>query len=392
MSTRSVASLQNPIMRGVKLSGERQPQERHGGQLPEGLLMISADSHWEVSRDIFHERFPERLRDKAPRVWFDRYWHVGYPGVLESYGTPSPALDEALARTVPSGVWDMTLRRAHMDAEGVQKEVVFPQSLLGFIRYQDLEVQEWLYRVYNEHIAECSNESAGRFNGVGICSNWWDPRRAREAVSQIVQLGLKTFMLPVSPGKNPGGKDLNYADPEMDPLWKASADAGLPVNFHVGENALIQQGRGALGTYMMTALAPFRKPLGQLIFGGVFDRYPDLKVVFTEGGISWIAPALQDAEMVYDTFCSLLDPPLLHRPSDYWHSNCYATFQNDRLGLESLRYIGADRVMWANDYPHTEGSFGYTWSSVQSVLDTVDSADDARMILGATAAALYQLN
>jgi hypothetical protein len=48
--------------------------------------------------------------------------------------------------------------------------------------------------------------------------------------------------------------------------------------------------------------------------------------------------------------------------------------------------------MWANDYPHTEGSFGYTWSSVQSVLDTVDSADDARMILDVTAATLYKLN
>jgi predicted TIM-barrel fold metal-dependent hydrolase len=140
----------------------------------------------------------------------------------------------------------------------------------------------------------------------------------------------------------------------------------------------------------MTAISPFRKPFGQLVFGGVFDRHPSLKVVFAEGGLCWIPAALQDAEMVFDTFTELLTP-MQHRPSHYWHKNCYATFQNDILGLNSIEHIGIDRVMWANDYPHTEGSFGLSWSSMKSVSDIVQSPAHTRLILGDTATTLYGL-
>jgi predicted TIM-barrel fold metal-dependent hydrolase len=128
-----------------------------------------------------------------------------------------------------------------------------------------------------------------------------------------------------------------------------------------------------------------------LIFGGVFDRHPKLQVVFAEGGISWIAPALQDAENIYDSFgngegIEHID----HRPSHYWHNNCHATFQADGLGLKQLDIIGADRVMWATDYPHSEGAFGYGRVAAKAVVDAV-SADDARAILGGNAVKLFKL-
>jgi predicted TIM-barrel fold metal-dependent hydrolase len=390
MSRHGVASLQNPIMQGLKVSGERSPQAPIGLRLPEGQLVVSADSHWEVSEDIFHDRFPSRLKDKAPRVWFNRFWHIGYRDGREAYG-PGAALSEALERCTPSGVWDSALREEHLKIEGIQKEIVFPQSLIGFARYADPEIQEWTYRTYNEYIAERSAGSNGRFYGVGICSNWWDPSKAASAIRELVALGLRTFLLPVSPGKNFAGKEISYADPEMNPLWEAIVESGLPINFHIGENAFIQDGPGGIGAYELVALAPFRKPFGQLVFGGVFDRHPKLKVVFTEGGISWIAPALQDAEMIFDTFADLAGP-LRQRPSYYWRQNCFATFQNDPLGLEQLDYIGEDRVMWASDYPHTEGSFGYTWSSMKAVLEAAASPETSKKILGDTATDLYRLD
>src|SRR5262245_22899937 len=128
-----------------------------------------------------------------------------------------------------------------------------------------------------------------------------------------------------------------------------------------------------------------------MIFGGVFDRPPDLKVVFAEGGLSWVLPALQDAEMVFDTYGNgdLLDP-IKERPTTYWQNNCYATFQNDLLGLRNLDYIGAGNVMWSNDYPHSEGAFGFGSASIQSVMDAT-SPEEARMIVGGTAIELYKL-
>jgi hypothetical protein len=82
-------------------------------------------------------------------------------------------------------------------------------------------------------------------------------------------------------------------------------------------------------------------PFGQIVFGGVFDRHPNLQIAFAEGGIAWVPPALQDAEAIFDRFGNgdVIDH-LDHRPSHYWHNNCYATFQNDPLGLRQIDYIG----------------------------------------------------
>jgi predicted TIM-barrel fold metal-dependent hydrolase len=80
-----------------------------------------------------------------------------------------------------------------------------------------------------------------------------------------------------------------------------------------------------------------------------------------------------------------------HRPSYYWHNHCYATFQTDRIGLKLIEQIGADRVMWAQDYPHSEGTFGYTADALTEITDVVSGAD-ARKILGETALELYKLS
>ena len=174
---------------------------------------------------------------------------------------------------------------------------------------------------------------------------------------------------------------------DRDPT-KAPA-AGLPVCFHVGEGVDLEH-RGGLGATNMVLMAPFRKPFGQVLFGGVFDRNPNLQVVFAEGGLAWVPPALQDAEALFDSFVNgeLIDR-LEHRPSYYWHSNCYATFQNDRLGLSQIDLIGADRVMWASDYPHSEGSYGYGRQSMKTVVDMVGE-EKARDILGGTAIKLFK--
>jgi predicted TIM-barrel fold metal-dependent hydrolase len=145
-----------------------------------------------------------------------------------------------------------------------------------------------------------------------------------------------------------------------------------------------------VGAANMVLFAPFRKPLGQMIFGGVFDRYPNLQVVFAEGGIAWVPPALQDAEAQFDIHREILDP-IKHRPGYYWHKHCHATFQNDRLGLSQIDLIGAEQAMWASDYPHSEGSYGYGRESMKAVVDMVGEAR-SRLILGENAIRVFKLD
>jgi predicted TIM-barrel fold metal-dependent hydrolase len=367
---------------------DREAQPVGTVRLPEGLGVVSADNHIEVTRDIFCEAFPDHLRDSAPRVWFDRYWRVGFKGEMEAYPV-GVDIETALTRSVLSDGFDFKVRDRHLDAEGIAKEIVYPQSLLAFVQHPDLEIQELIYRAYNDYLASLGAEHPGRFYGVGICSNWWDPERAEAAIQQIVDLGLKSYMLPYSPGRNRDGRPIDYAGPELERLWAAAEAAGLPVAFHIGE-VPTTGGRGGFGTFFIVQAAPFRRVLGNLIFGGILDRHPSLRIVFAEGGINWVAGALQDAEVTFGAHYDLFDLKPKHRPSHYWHNNCYATFQSDAIGLALLEYIGADRIMWAQDYPHSEGTFGYTALALKQVLDAVTETD-ARKILGETACSVYRL-
>jgi predicted TIM-barrel fold metal-dependent hydrolase len=383
-------SLANPLMREVGPATPRQVEPFIALDLPPGTVIVSADGHWELDGDIFIDAFPAHLKAEAPRVWFDQFIRVGYRGTLETYPT-TPEVVRGVQLNVGPGAADIDVRLDHMSAEGVAKEILFPQSILSFIRHPNPEVTETIFRIYNEYIAEVSARRPGTFFGVGVFANWWDPARAEASMRQIVDLGLKTFVVPINPGKRPSDDTvLNYSDEAMDRFWDVVAEAGLPINFHVGEGSATSV-RGGIATRVMTSLAPFRQPLSQLIFGGILDRHPGLKVVFSEGGLSWVAPALQDAEMVFDSYGNgnLFDRIEL-RPSEYWHRNCYATFQNDLLGLSQLDYLGIDRVMWASDYPHSEGSFGYSRRSIQSVIDAAGSAGAAR-IVGGNAIELYGL-
>jgi predicted TIM-barrel fold metal-dependent hydrolase len=384
----ATASLANPLIRGIGPIQDRRVTTAYESNLPAGTKVISADNHWEITEDIFFDNFPARLKDKAPRVWFDAFWRIGYRGTLE--GIPiGEKMKRAVARTTGDGVSNLDVRYRDMDTDGVQGEIVFPQSLLGVPRFPEFEVQELLYRIYNEHMAQRFKGS--RSHPVGVFSNWWDPAAAERAMQQIIDLGLKTFMVPITPGKSIDGKNIAYSEPLMDRFWDVVADAGLPVCFHIGEGANLEP-RGGCGITNLVMIAPFRRPFAELVFGGVFDRHPKLQVVFAEGGISWVPPALQDAESIFDNFGNgdIVDR-LDHRPSHYWHNNCYATFQNDALGLSQLHYLGADRVMWAADYPHSEGTFGYGQAALNAVA-AATNGENTRAILGGNAVKVFGLD
>jgi predicted TIM-barrel fold metal-dependent hydrolase len=388
--SRANTDLANPLARNIGPLSDRKPPSDLDMKLPPRTRLISADNHWELCEDIFYEHFPERLKDKAPRVWFDLFWRIGYRGTLEAL-----PIGERVQRSIPrctgEGLWKPEIRFRDLDREGVQEEIVFPNTLIGFARYPEPEVQQLMYSVYNKYYAAALISKSPRSHAVAIFNNWWDPAQAETAMREIVDLGLKSFMLPVNPGKSINGKEISYGDPVMDRFWDVVAEVDLPVCFHVGEGTDVEH-RGGHGALLMNLLAPFRKPFGQLVFGGVFDRHPNLRVVFAEGGIAWVPPALQDAELIFDSFGNgdVIDH-IDHRPSHYWHNNCYATFQSDPLGLRQLDVIGADRIMWATDYPHSEGAFGYGREAVRAVVETT-SADDARAILGFTAAKVFDLD
>jgi len=356
-----------------------------------GARVVSADNHISLGgRDIWREAAPAHLKERVPRVWFDedkQLWNTTLGGEsLAFFG----ADDFARSMEGRRGAWDVDARVADMDAEGVEKEIVFPQFLLRLCHLPDLEAREFIFREYNRYLCELQRRQPGRFYGVGV-AHYWEPERARDSILEGKKNGLKAFMVPCRPGVYPDGTKIFYGASRMDPLWEAFEETNMPVCFHVGEGT-IHGGPGAIPVSMLINLgAPdFRMNWSEMVFGGVFDRHPSLRVAFVEGGLHWIPGMLQDAEMLREALTTLLDytPKLPLR--DYWAKHCVATFMYDPAGILQLDVIGLENVMWSVDYPHNEGSFGYSGEAIQHIVDRV-GATAARKIVGDNALRFFDL-
>jgi predicted TIM-barrel fold metal-dependent hydrolase len=379
--------LEIPKMHGIGDARFRVP-ESQGKPLPAGTVVVSADSHW-LEGDIWVDRFPEHLKDRAPRVFFENGgWELEIGGVRLT--PPGTAAASCSFECVP-GFNNLDVRMKDLDTEGVNQEILFPQKFFNLLFLESLEEKEWCARAYNQALSEFTAGQPDRLHGVAIM-NWWDPDQARDAVAEIKALGFKTAMVPIQPGKYADGELINYHSERMEPFWAAIEDAGLPLCFHIGERPVnpATSPRGAAGIFVMQQMGGMRNIWSTLTFGGVFDRNPGLQVIFVESGLHWVPGALQEADMIYESFPSHVQPKLSHMPSHYWFDNCYATFMVDPAGLEMIHRVGANNAMWSSDYPHNESTLGYTRSAVQAVFDAT-SVEDAKKIVGGNAVRVFGL-
>ncbi len=380
---------------GLPPAGLVSPKLRTAGPsedlgLPAGTRIFSADSHLALSEDIWFERFPASMKDRAPRVWLE-------DGMFQLGSRDRPLLADqfkvALAEFdgVPGGQSDkIGLRLADLDAEGVDEELVFPSSVPVLFWYPDLEVRSLCFRIYNEYIAELQQASGGRFHGVGFI-NWWDPKGTRRSLAELHALGIRTFLLPMKAPAGIGSDLVDWTSAAMRPFWDEVEEAGLPVSHHIGEAPQMTEVNPMPIGFVFNA-SSFREMFSKYIFGGILDRHPKLQVGWFEGGINWVVPAIQDAEHGYASYRSTCNWKLAHDITWYWRNHMVASFMLDPLGLELIDRIGTDRAMWSSDYPHNEGSFGYSRSAIRAVVDAVGRdvaagivGDNVRRFLGLNA-------
>ncbi len=348
-------------------------------------IVVSADEHVIEPRSFWEQWLPESLPSA------DRYRAPILDGVALALSGESghhaiktfllfPDLvrysDEA------AGASDPLRRLAVLDEQGIDASVVFPQRAMAMWGIEDRDLMYRCFDAYNEWLAQWCAQGRGRLYGVAILPTVYRPEATGDYIAHLKDLGFRTMMLPNFP------RGVDYAGPEMAPLWSAIEASGLPLNFHISE-APDDNGPGGLGTYLAVSFQPFRKLWSFIVFSGILERHPGLRVVFAEGGISWIPSALDHADRIHDKFAAHLHPRLAQPPSHYWFAQCYATFMEDQRGVEQIDCIGADRVLWSSDYPHPEGTFGSTRQVVSDLRRTLGDRSDAAV--GGTAARLYGL-
>jgi len=264
--------------------------------LPVGTEIFSADNHISVADDIFYDRFPEELKGAAPRIWYeDGAYMVGMKGKAWTGGDFGRVLMQYddLAGAASNNI---EARVRELKEDGIDKELAFPNAVLALFHYPDKALRERVFRIYNEHIADLQERSKGHFHGVGLI-NWWDPKGTRSTLEELKSLGLKTFLLPLNPGKDDEGNIYDYGSTDMDAVWDEIEASGVPVSHHIGETppkTPCQHNSVVVG--MMVNVDSFREQFAKYVFSGILDRHPSLKIGWFEGGIAWVPTALQDAE------------------------------------------------------------------------------------------------
>ena len=192
----------------------------------------------------------------------------------------------------------------------------------------------------------------------------------------------------------PNHEDLNYNLPEFDPLWAAISDTDLPITFHVstGRDPRTSRGNGgAVINYAVHSLAPTMEPIANLCASGVIERFPKLQFGSVEAGIGWVAWALSAMDEAYRKHHMFVRPKLQGLPSDYFRANGFATFQEDKPGLDLARdHNLVSNFMWANDYPHHEGTWPHSAQAIERTMPGLSDEERAR-ILGLNAARVFKI-
>jgi predicted TIM-barrel fold metal-dependent hydrolase len=312
-----------------------------------------------------------------------------------------------------AAAWDHDARVRVLDADGIAGEIIFPDGIterntppfgagLSLPTENVVPQLQWAgARAHNRWLAELVSQAPERRVGVALVPALWDVGEAVREVRSARENGLSAILLPAM-----WGRQAPYHHPKYEPLWAACQDLDVVIHFHSGPApaddyfgpqpppAGAPELPGAVGIYISEVCWWNARPLTFLIWGGVFERHPRLKVAITEGTSIWVPEYLKLLDQRYsETHYShkLGDyrSHLSRSPSEYFARNVRlgASCMPRREAL--LRHeIGLGCIMWGSDFPHPEGSWPCTREQMTETFRGLPE-DEVAAMLGGNAAAFY---
>lgn len=330
--------------------------------------LISADDHVDLSHDRiksflepkFHDAYNDALvefgrsmgatiSNESNQRWREQQGLEVDPNELGMRG-----LGKAHGAAGRAGHTDAKARLADMDTDGVEASSSYCEVSAFRYLYMVKDGCQEATRAFNTALAEFASEDPKRLI-VSYQIPIHDIDAAVAEVRHAAAEGCKSVQLPVFPAEL-GLPD--YWDSRYDPLWAAISDADLPICAHIGLNTQLEglarrDPTPQKGIFVPMVGLSAAEALGMWLLTGIFERYPDLKVVFVEPGIGWVSWWLY----IVDDMATRQEykfPGLRgKRPSDAFRKNIYLTFIDEPDVLFHARSrLGVDNIMWSSDYPH----------------------------------------
>ena len=385
--------------------------------------IVDGDCHILEPPDIWRNWLPKELQDKAPRLVKDvdggdawQFAGGNDPDPIGLVSTPGKPFDEfrwtgVTYEDARRGCYVGAERLADMDIDGVDAEILFPpQRTVGhFLGDEDDSFVLAGIEAYNNFLWEefCAPDRDRLIGMAQMPSTGIDD--AVDALRKAKARGFKGVVTSCWPS---GGDSISDAD---DPFWAAASDEDIPVCIHINlasrrarqsqrRAAEAAAAKGSGGIYggkaakanakavagLGSVFSTVPNTIGQLIFTGTFERFPELHVAMIETGVGWIPHFLEQIDDRYWRNRSWGNIPIKEPPSFYWFRNMSATFITDRNGVENRYGVGVDNMMWSSDYPHHGNDWPYSRMTIDSMMSHIDR-DERRRIVGANAARIFHL-
>jgi predicted TIM-barrel fold metal-dependent hydrolase len=392
---------------------------------PDRHLIITIDSHVSEPEDLYKVGgIDPKYYDRLPRMIFDEQGRQ----FLSVEGLSRPLLVKGMMMDTDKGAeWERdgadqsfiawsdrmepddldrlqagatkrcdepTLSRlnADMSRDGVDGAVLFANRGLMSFATQDTIFQAAMCRAFNSWAAGCYGPQADRFK-VAAQIPTADVDLAIAELEWAARNGFTCVNFPSKPIYGPRTDDEpHYNHPKYDRVYAAVQDLDLTLCLHVGSGKDPRAAHGSGGAIVngsASFLASMSEPLAMILACGAFERFPKLRLVTVEAEVGWIPWLLQHMDLIYYKHHMWARPYGERPPSEYWRSNCYASFIEDNVGLELAKsHNFLDNILWSNDYPHNEGSWPHSQQAIERELQAFSEEERAK-ILGLNATKLF---
>ena len=373
--------------------------------------IISADSHVVEPTDLWTNRIAPEFKDKAPRIVRTDdggdFWHcenknllgVAFAGaqVGRRFEDPENLSQQDVFENVRPGGYIPEEHVKDMDVDGIDMSVIYPSLGLMLYRVVDSELLTAIFKAYNDWMADFCSAAPNRLKGIAML-NIDNVRVGVKELERCANMGFVGAMITDIPTES-----RRYFLPEYDVLWAAAQDLGMPLSLHGATNRGTNPGPmtkvpgdhdGGSAAFQCNFDMYVRISLTDMIFNGVFERFPKLQIGAIEQQLAWAPFFLDRIDYNYDQRALGMTGYRFQndmKPSDFFHRNVFIGFQDDALGIQLRDIIGVDLLQWGSDYPHQESTFPRSREVLDDIL--VDCTDEEKAkIASGNAASIYRLD
>ena len=354
---------------------------------------ISADSHITEPPETYVDHIDPGYRDRAPHL--ANVEGVGDVFVIDGMRRSVPMGLVAAAGKPPEeirikgttfdeihkGGWDPAYRLADQDRDGVSAEIIYPTVGMVLCNHPDPDYKRACFQAYNRWLEGYCDPAPERLLGIGQTAL----RSPQEGAADLHDIKASGFRGAMLPGNSPYEHD--YDHPDWDPFWEAAIELEMPLSWHIltgSQDSLGQhQSRGPKLNTFLSIIRGCQDIMGTLVFGGVFERHPDLRVVCVEADAGWVPHYMYRMDHAFKRHRNWLSGAELSKlPSEYFAEHIYVTFQDDWTAFKLANLMNVERLMWANDFPHSDSTWPWSQELLAEHTADMDPADKARILHG----------